>query len=111
MRAPPPLRHTPTDDLDALLHAIELSEAVMLVQPASVLYRPWTLLQVYTALCLEKPLICVHVEQGGYDHFAAKQLLANLREELDHVKPGAYAAPFWSVVAKAVPMPGRAPTT
>ena len=25
--------------------------------------------------------------------------------------PGAYAAPFWSVVASAVPMPGNAPTT
>ena len=80
------------DDLDELLHAIERSEAVMLVQTASVLYRPWTLLQVYTALCLEKPLICVHVEQGGYDHFAAKQLLANLREQLDLASPGAYAA-------------------
>ena len=78
------------DDLDELLLAVEHSEAVMLIQTASVLYRPWTLLQLYTALCLSKPIICLHVDQGGYDHFAMRQLLENMRQQLDEFSPGAF---------------------
>ena len=36
------------------------------MQTASVLHRPWTILQVYEALKQGKQLICVHVTGSGY---------------------------------------------
>jgi hypothetical protein len=78
-------------NLNELLdNGVKHSRALLLVQTAKCLHRPWTLLQVYEALRLGKPVICVHVAHGGYDFQTAKEFLADLRYAIEDVKPGAY---------------------
>ena len=58
---------------------VKNSEALLLVQTASVLHRPWTILQVYEALKQGKQLICVHVTGSGYDFNTVREFLTNVR--------------------------------
>ena len=68
------------DDLQELLDdGVKNSEALLLVQTASVLHRPWTIVQVYEALKQGKQLICVHVTGSGYDFNTVREFLTNVR--------------------------------
>jgi len=78
------------DDLDELLDdGVKHAEALLLVQTAGCLHRPWTLLQVYEAAKLKKPILCVHVAGSGYDFHTAKVYLRDMRGGLEKLRPGA----------------------
>ena len=79
---------------DILDDGLRNSEALLLVQTANVLYRPWVLLEIFCALLLRIPVIPVCIEGGGYDFQRAKTFLASddLGAALDAANPGASAA-------------------
>ena len=76
---------------DVLTLGIGRSHALLLLLSGNVLARPWTLLQIYEAIRLERPLVCVEVQGRGYAHAEAREWLKNLRVELDSSAPGATA--------------------
>jgi len=80
------------DDLDELLDdGVRHAEALLLVQTAGCLHRPWTLMQVNEAARLKKPILCVHVAGSGYDFHSAKVYLRDMRGGLEKLRPGAAA--------------------
>ena len=68
--------------LRTILHSLGRSEALLLVLTESVLYRPWVLLEVYEAIRLKLPIMCVNVAGGGYRFDGVSSYLANLESEL-----------------------------
>lgn len=82
-----------SEDLSELLdQGVGVSSALLLVQTANVLSRPWTLLQVYEALSLGIPVVCVYVEGAGYDFTQAQATLNQLSLALDRALPNGYHA-------------------
>lgn len=81
--------HTNDNLAELLDNGVKNSRALVLVQTANCLQRPWTLLQIFEALRLGKPVMCVHVANGGYDFPTAKEYLADLSYNIDTVNPGA----------------------
>ena len=67
---------------DQLNLGVGRSHALLLLLSSGVFSRPWTLLQVYEAIRLHKPIVCVEVQGGGHNHGAAKAWLKSLRTEL-----------------------------
>ena len=67
---------------DQLNLGVARSHALLLLLSSGVFSRPWTLLQVYEAIRLHKPIVCVEVQGGGHNHGAAKAWLKSLRTEL-----------------------------
>ena len=76
-------------DMSSIRSRIAHSEAVLLVLTAKVLESPWVLMEVYTAVRLRLPVLCVHIGGGGYDFAAASSYLGNLASELFSRDPGA----------------------
>ena len=74
---------------DILSESLARSEALVLLLTKSVLERPWVLMEVYMALRLKLPLLCVHVVGGGYDFASASHYLNNLEAELEQRDKGA----------------------
>jgi hypothetical protein len=73
--------------VDAMRQALEAlvtsSPYVLLLQTASVLSQPWALLAAYWAALARLPIICVVVNDSGYDFGGAKEHLEHLSERLD----------------------------
>lgn len=79
-------------DLDQILReGVARSRAVVLVQTRSTLQRPWCLIELYAALMLRKPIVCIAVKGGGYDFGENKAFLSALATELQRTAPCAFA--------------------
>ncbi len=84
---------TDLDDLHGILNALERSRALLLLLSAHVLERPWVLIEVYTAIRLKLPIVCVNIQGTveSYDFGQAADYLCNLEQELGKRDPGALA--------------------
>jgi len=80
------------DMIELLDNGVRQAEAVLVVQTANTLLRPLTVMQIYEALRIGKPLICVHVAGGGYDFRSAKETLKDLRVHINREYPGSFHA-------------------
>ena len=77
-------------DLRALLGDVKDSEVFVLLQSAGVLTRPWCLLEIFTAITNQVPIVCVNVAgPNSYDFSAASTFMTHLDTELDIANPGA----------------------
>jgi hypothetical protein len=78
------------DDLRSLCTIIINDCATLMVlQTKGVLTRPWCLVEIYTAIKNNVPLVSVAVDNGGYDFMAAVDLLSSLKKNLAIANPGA----------------------
>ena len=73
--------------IDSVLAGIYRSRALLLLLTEGALRRPSTLLQVYEAIRLHRPIVCVEVQGGGYSHAAAKEWLRELKANLAKTDP------------------------
>lgn len=80
---------TDATDLKGILCSLHRSRALLLVLSARVLERPWVLLEVYEALTLNLPIVCVNIAGGGYAFDKAAAYLANIETELEQRDPSA----------------------
>lgn len=80
---------TDATDLKGILCSLHRSRALLLVLSARVLERPWVLLEVYEALTLNLPIVCVNIAGGGYAFDKAAAYLANIETELERRDPSA----------------------
>jgi hypothetical protein len=71
------------EDMQGCFERIARSSCAILVQTRSVLMHPWPLLATYYAALAEVPLICVVVDEGGYDFGRVEHHLGHLNERLD----------------------------
>jgi hypothetical protein len=76
-------------DLRGLLGHVRKSEALVVLQSAGVLTRPWCLLEMYAAIEASVPIIAISMTGKGYDFASAVNLLQNLETSLDKLNPGA----------------------
>jgi hypothetical protein len=78
-------------DLRGLLQHVKDSDVVLLVLTTRCLERPWVLLEVYTALTNDIPLITVECKGGPfpYKHNTGRQFLRELETRLEAANPGA----------------------
>ena len=77
-------------DLRQLLDHVRKSDVLLLFQSASVLTRPYCLLELHTALEAHVPIVAVHVRGGHeYSHADARHLLRYLDAELEARNPEA----------------------
>ena len=76
-------------DLRDLLEHVKASEVLVLLQSGEVLTRPWVLLELYTAVTNDVPIVALHVADRNYDFHSALDLLEHLDTELDRRNPGA----------------------
>ena len=82
-----------TGDLRELREHVRASAALVLVQSASVLTRPYCLIEIVTAIEESVPIVAVALANTPfvYDHEDASRLLASLETRLDELNPGALA--------------------
>ena len=85
-----PLRTDDLNDLKLLLDHVKDSEVLVLLQTKEVLTRPWVILELYTAITNQVPVVSLNVMNAfPYDYGDAEELLTFLDEDLDRVNPGA----------------------
>ena len=81
---------TDADDIKKILNVgVVNSDVLLLVQTKNVLTRPWCLLELYTAVRNNVPVLPLVVEGGGYDFHQARMLLGRLETALEEANPGA----------------------
>mmetsp|Transcript_21131 Transcript_21131/g.45962 ORF Transcript_21131/g.45962 Transcript_21131/m.45962 type:complete len:749 (+) Transcript_21131:79-2325(+) len=104
---------TDADDIRKILSAgVCHSDALVLVQTAGVLHRPWCLLEVYTAIRNRVPVLPLLIEGGGYNFDEARAHLADLGASLDRTNAGTAAALRELLASGVVPLPpDAAPAT
>ena len=62
----------------------------MLLQTKGVLTRPWVILELYTAITNQVPVVALNIKNAfAYDYGEAAELLMHLDEELERANPGA----------------------
>ena len=76
-------------DLRSLLASVCDSSALVVVQSAEILYRPWCLLEMYAAIESGVPIVALLCQGKGYDFGQATQFLTNLDSQLEQKTPGA----------------------
>jgi len=69
-------------EMEKCLGCVALSSSVLLLQTRSVLETPWALLAVFHATLARVPVMCVVVDESGYDFGGAKLHLQHLCERL-----------------------------
>jgi len=70
------------DEMERCLERVAQSASVMLLQTRAVLEQPWALLAVFRAALASVPVVCVVVDESGYDFGGAKLHLEHLNERL-----------------------------
>lgn len=80
---------TNLEDLRNIPLDVKNSKVLVLLQTKFVLTRPWCLIELYTAITIDIPVIPVYVSNGGYDHEEAKTLLnsESFAVALDQINP------------------------
>jgi len=92
MRRPVFLDATDADVLGQILDTgLARSDALLFLQTAGALSRPWCLLELYEAARQRIPILMLYVEGKGYDYTAARQFLDELPSTLERANPGATA--------------------
>ena len=76
-------------DLRTLLESVRDSSALVVLQSAEILYRPWCLLEMYAAIESGVPVVALNCQGKGYDFAQASQFLTNLDTQLEQKTPGA----------------------
>jgi hypothetical protein len=77
-------------DLRLLLEHVKKTKCVVLLQSKSVLTRPWVILELYTAITNDVPIVPVKVKNSfPYDFATALGFLRNFDNEIEAVNPGA----------------------
>eukprot|EP00966_Prymnesium_polylepis_P027704 640558-Prymnesium_polylepis.1 len=79
------------DEHGILVNGVKCSEALVLLQTASVLTSPWVLLEICVAVKNNIPLVPVLVTGRGYDYDTAREILRDLPNELERRNPGSLA--------------------
>ena len=82
--------HYQVDITELIDEGVGAAESLMLVQTTNVLRRPSVLLQVFEAIRLGIPILCVNLEGGGYNFSNAKEYLRRLRQEYASDQPAAF---------------------
>ena len=65
-------------DLRLLMEHVKQSECLVLLQSKGVLTRPWVLLELYTAITNDVPVVALNVARRGYNYGAAETLLRHI---------------------------------
>ena len=77
-------------DLRLLLDHVKDTEVLVLLQTTSVLTRPWVILELYTAVTNNVPIVALNVHNSyPYDYTKAMEFLLHFDEEIDIANPGA----------------------
>ena len=85
-----PRRTDDLSDLRLLLDHVKDSEVLVLLQTKGVLTRPWVILELYTALTNQVPVVALNVMNANpYEYSEAAELLMHLDVDLDGMNPGA----------------------
>eukprot|EP01047_Picozoa_sp_COSAG01_P042484 COSAG01_NODE_3712_length_5770_cov_3.343502_2_plen_762_part_00 len=79
-------------DLRQLLEGVRQSDVLVLFQTRNLLSRPWVILEIYTAITQQIPIVTVRVQGLGaapYDFDDAQRFLDDFEAELERRNPGA----------------------
>jgi hypothetical protein len=76
-------------DLRLLLTNVKNSEVLVVVLSSDVIFRPWCILEIFTAAKARIPIISLCVKGKGYDYSSTQHQLTFLDRELDRINPGA----------------------
>jgi hypothetical protein len=71
-----------SEEMEGCLECVAQCTSVLLLQTKAVLTQPWALLAVYNAALARVPVVCVVVNESGYDFGGAKMHLEHLSERL-----------------------------
>jgi len=74
---------TSDEEMAARLGRIPKVTYLIFLQTRNVLMHEWPLLAAYGAALAEAPMVCVAVDEGGYDFESIEHHLKHLNEELD----------------------------
>ena len=95
---PPSHYHLPTlvpstdnlQDLRLLLQHVADSETLVVLQSKMVLTRPWVILELYTALTKEVPIVALNVQNASrYEYGQALEFMMYFDQEIEIANPGA----------------------
>ena len=76
-------------DLRELLQHVKDSSVLVLFQSRKVLERPWCLLELYTAVMENVPIVALNCAGRGYNFGKAADLLLHLETKLSELNPSA----------------------
>ena len=77
-------------DLRLLLEHVKNTEVLIILQSKSVLMRPWVILEVYTAITHDVPIVALNVNNANpYDYGSAMDFLLHFDKEIEIANPGA----------------------
>ena len=89
----PPAFFSYTDnlqDLRLLLQHVEDSETLVILQSRKVLTRPWVILELYTALTHDVPIVALNIQNAfRYDYSQALEFMMYFDQEIEIANPGA----------------------
>ena len=78
------------NDLRLLLEHVKDTAVLVLLQSKGVLTRPWVILELFTALTNNVPVVSLNVHTAFlYDYGTAMDFLLHFDEEIDIANPGA----------------------
>ncbi len=69
--------------LNTLVEKVKRSNVMLVLQTKDVLKRPWCVLEVYTAIKHQIPIVTVQIEGRGYDYEKTEHYLNNLDSLID----------------------------
>ena len=77
-------------DLRNLLEYVKDTKVLVLLQSKRVLQRPWVILELYTAITNQVPIVSLNVKNSyPYDYSEAMEFLLHFDEEIEVANPGA----------------------
>jgi len=77
-------------DLGLLLDHVKDTEVLVILQSKSVLTRPWVILELYTAIINDVPIVALNVNNSyPYDYSGAMHFLTWFDQEIEIANPGA----------------------
>jgi hypothetical protein len=77
-------------DLRNLLQHVMQSKVLVLLQSKGVLTRPWVIMELYTAITHDVPIVALNVQNASrYDYAAASEFLLHFDKDIDIANPGA----------------------
>ena len=77
-------------DLRNLLQHVMQTKVLVLLQTKSVLTRPWVIIELYTAITHDVPIVALNVANSyPYNYAEAENFLMHFDEEIDIANPGA----------------------
>ena len=77
-------------DLRNLLQHVMQTKVLVLLQTKSVLTRPWVIIELFTAITHDVPIVSLNVQNANpYNYAEAESFLMHFDEEIDIANPGA----------------------